>query len=107
MASPKHDIPTTSSAEDLLFRYRARNYAETLSAAEQSRWRELVRRRLTDAAAGAPLTLAAFRAELDAARARPDLDVGRRAVLDALEAYGADVAAAAGLAWPPADVQMG
>lgn len=92
---------------ELLFRYRARNYPETLSAAEQQRWRQLVRRRLVDPSAGGPLTLAAFRAELDAARARPDLDAGRRAVLDALEAHGTDTAAAVGLAWPPVGAQMG
>ncbi len=92
---------------ELLFRYRARNYPETLSAAEQRRWHKLVRRRLTDPRAGGPLTLIAFRAELAAARARPDLDAGRQAVLDALEAHGADIAAAAGLVWPPAGAQMG
>lgn len=38
---------------ELLFRYRARNFPETLNAAEQLRWRDFCRRRLTDPAAGA------------------------------------------------------
>ena len=45
---------------ELLFRYRARNFPETLSAAEQQRWMEFCRARLSDSQAGAPNTLAAF-----------------------------------------------
>lgn len=45
---------------ELLFRYRARNFPETLSAAEQQRWIEFCRLRLSDGSAGAPNTLAQF-----------------------------------------------
>lgn len=45
---------------ELLFRYRARNFAETLSVTEQQRWLSFCQQRLTDPQAGAPNTLKAF-----------------------------------------------
>jgi len=45
---------------ELLWRYRARNFPDTLAPAEQQAWLEFCRLRLSDPAAGAPLTLAAF-----------------------------------------------
>ncbi|EIK98107.1 exonuclease I [Pseudomonas sp. M47T1] len=45
---------------ELLFRYRARNFPDTLNEEESSRWLEFCRQRLTDPAAGAPNTLAGF-----------------------------------------------
>ena len=45
---------------ELLFRYRARNFAYTLSAEEQARWQLFCQQRLTDSALGAPLTLSQF-----------------------------------------------
>lgn len=45
---------------ELLFRYRARNFAQTLSAADQQRWLAFCQTRLTDPLAGAPNTLKGF-----------------------------------------------
>jgi len=45
---------------ELLFRYRARNFPTSLSEEEQQRWRTFCRQRLTEAAWGAPNTLADF-----------------------------------------------
>lgn len=45
---------------ELLFRYRARNFPQTLSATELERWRAFCRNRLQDPQWGAPNTLAAF-----------------------------------------------
>lgn len=45
---------------ELLFRYRARNFAETLSAEEQQRWLAFCRTRLTVPESGAPNTLQSF-----------------------------------------------
>ncbi len=45
---------------ELLFRYRARNFAETLTADEQQRWQAFCRSRLNDPAMGAPQTYTAF-----------------------------------------------
>ncbi|WP_268797728.1 exodeoxyribonuclease I [Pseudomonas huanghezhanensis] len=52
---------------ELLFRYRARNFAETLSNAEQQRWLSFCQSRLTDPLAGAPNTLKDFTKALIAA----------------------------------------
>lgn len=49
---------------ELLFRYRARNFPETLSSSEQSRWLDFCKQRLSDAGKGAPNTLADFNALL-------------------------------------------
>lgn len=49
---------------ELLFRYRARNFPETLSEAERGRWREFCRQRLSAPEWGAPNTLASFEAAL-------------------------------------------
>jgi exodeoxyribonuclease-1 len=51
--------------EELLFRYRARNFPATLDDAEQARWAEHRRARLHDGAGGAT-TLAAFFERIDA-----------------------------------------
>ncbi|WP_394560932.1 exodeoxyribonuclease I [Aquipseudomonas alcaligenes] len=45
---------------ELLFRYRARNFPESLSASELESWREFCRLRLSSADAGAPNTLEGF-----------------------------------------------
>lgn len=45
---------------ELLFRYRARNYPQSLNAEEQLRWQLFCKQRLTESEWGAPLTLAQF-----------------------------------------------
>jgi exodeoxyribonuclease-1 len=45
---------------ELLFRYRARNFPETLNAAEQERWTIFCQQRLSTAQMGAPNTLESF-----------------------------------------------
>lgn len=45
---------------ELLFRYRARNFPETLDAHEQQRWRVFCAQRLSDPQLGAPNTLGDF-----------------------------------------------
>jgi exodeoxyribonuclease-1 len=54
-----------SRLEELLFRYRARNFPGTLDAEERARWQQHCRERLLDGAGGA-LTLAAFQERVDA-----------------------------------------
>ncbi|MBM7061705.1 exodeoxyribonuclease I [Pseudomonas sp. UL073] len=49
---------------ELLFRYRARNFPETLQADEQQRWQDFCRQRLTAKEWGAPNTLAEFHGAL-------------------------------------------
>ena len=57
---PFHD----ARLPELLFRYRARNFPDTLSATEQDRWRAHCRRRLLGEIAGAGPSLADFDARL-------------------------------------------
>ncbi|MFJ4195124.1 exodeoxyribonuclease I [Pseudomonas sp. NPDC089534] len=45
---------------ELLFRYRARNFPQTLNSEEQQRWTEFCRQRLSDSGWGAPNTLTSF-----------------------------------------------
>ena len=45
---------------ELLFRYRARNFPDTLTSVEQQRWQEFCRQRLSAPECGAPNTLASF-----------------------------------------------
>lgn len=54
---------------ELLFRYRARNFPDSLSATEQQRWLDFCRQRLSDPECGAPNTLAQFHAALVQLRA--------------------------------------
>lgn len=54
---------------ELFFRYRARNWPATLSAAEAERWRGLRTSRLLEGSAGSPRSLTGFREELAAATA--------------------------------------
>jgi exodeoxyribonuclease-1 len=59
---------------ELLFRYRARNFPESLSPDERQRWVEFCRQRLSNPVFGAPNTLAQFHAALEQLRAdcRPE-----------------------------------
>ena len=61
-----------SRLPELLFRYRARNFPETLSASEQSRWLEFCRNRLKSPEFGAPNTLASFFQALDELQAKTE-----------------------------------
>ncbi|WP_341937698.1 exodeoxyribonuclease I [Marinimicrobium sp. C2-29] len=72
---------------ELLFRYRARHYPESLSAEEQQRWRRFCYQRLTDPAAGAALTWDQLQARLVRLRAE-GLTPDQEALLQNLEAYG-------------------
>ncbi|HEU0196712.1 MAG TPA: exodeoxyribonuclease I [Nevskiaceae bacterium] len=78
---------------ELLFRYRARNWPETLSTAEAERWREQVRARLGGRGPDKALTLAGYRAEIGRLRAATPAG-GGQAILDQLQAWGDEVAAA-------------
>ncbi|WP_166364279.1 exodeoxyribonuclease I [Pseudomonas akapageensis] len=70
---------------ELLFRYRARNFADTLSEQEQQRWREFCQLRLTNEAMGAPNTLEAFNQALQASWG--DASVQQREILEQWRIY--------------------
>lgn len=73
---------------ELLFRYRARNWPDTLSAAEHERWNAYRRRRLIDDSGLSEATLGVFRTEIAALRAAHAEDGKKRELLDRLAAWG-------------------
>ena len=78
---------------ELLFRYRARNFPETLDAAERTRWREFCRRRLSENTPLTGLTFEAYRAEIARLRSDPSLGATQRDLLDELDRWGDTLAA--------------
>ena len=70
---------------ELLFRYRARNYPETLTPAEQAQWREHCQSRYHDA--DSPFNLAQFQQEMAVERGQANLSVLQINALDALDDY--------------------
>ena len=78
---------------ELLFRYRARNWPDSLDAAERLRWDDFRRRRLAAESGLSEVSLPGFFPELDALRATHASDGGRLALLDRLEAWGRELQA--------------
>lgn len=83
-ADPQHLAEATWPFDDerlpeLLFRYRARNFAATLSEAEQARWRVFCQQRLNRPEYGAPNTLEQF--EQAMAEVFAGVNAGQQAVL--------------------------
>lgn len=72
---------------ELLFRYRARNFPESLNAQEQASWLAFCQRRLSDPSAGASVTWAELAQRLATLRTGP-LDGRQRGILDDVERYG-------------------
>ena len=74
---------------ELLFRYRARNFPDTLNEAEQAQWREHCTHRLHDGAGGG-LTLEAFVEQIDALG--EEADERGQEILGALVDYATQIA---------------
>lgn len=70
---------------ELLFRYRARNFPDTLTGAEQQRWQTFCQQRLSAPEWGAPNTLAAFEAAVQAAW--PTASEGQQSLLQQWREY--------------------
>ncbi|RHW21990.1 exodeoxyribonuclease I [Pseudomonas jilinensis] len=75
---------------DLLFRYRARNFPDTLTASEQEQWRQFCRQRLQGRLPGAPLTLADFNRVLS--EAMPQASAQQQQLLQDWQRYAEDLA---------------
>jgi exodeoxyribonuclease I len=82
---------------ELLFRYRARNWPDTLSPDERERWEHFRIERLTRPTALTTLTLADYFAQLASLRSDPSRG-DKLALLDQLQAWGEQLAAEAGVA---------
>jgi exodeoxyribonuclease-1 len=76
---------------ELLFRYRARNWPQTLDAAEQARWDAFRRRRLETRTPLTGLTLEEYFATIARLRADPATALAHMPLLDALESWGRDL----------------
>ena len=74
---------------ELLFRYRARNFPDTLSEQERQRWQLFCQQRLSDPQMGAPNTLGDFQQAWQSSWATAD-EAGRR-VLEAWQAHAAQL----------------
>jgi exodeoxyribonuclease-1 len=76
--------------EELLFRYRARNFPDTLNDAEAAQWQEHCAHRLCDGEDGDRLGLSAFERRLRLLE--PAADGRQAALLSQLRAYAASIA---------------
>jgi exodeoxyribonuclease I len=89
----KHPDFADPRLEELLFRYRARNFPDTLDAEDAERWQQHCRQRLHEGAGGG-LTLAAFSDRVDslAEAAAERGDERAQALLEALHDYAQGIA---------------
>ncbi len=71
---------------EMLFRYRARNFLETLSADEREQWTQYRKQKFSDPSHGIR-TLNQVKAGIEALRTAPDTTGPQLAVLDELEKY--------------------
>ncbi|MBN6101306.1 exodeoxyribonuclease I [Xanthomonas sp. CFBP 8703] len=76
---------------ELLFRYRARNWPQTLSIVEQNRWDDYRRRRLHGDSGLSELGLDGYFAQLADLRLAHSDDATKQALLDQLAAWGQDL----------------
>ncbi|HEX7370716.1 MAG TPA: exodeoxyribonuclease I [Rhodanobacteraceae bacterium] len=81
---------------ELLFRYRARNWPESLDASETEAWRTFVRDKLTRDTETTTLTLADYRATIERLRTQHPPGA-KQALLDQLQAWGDTIADQFGL----------
>lgn len=73
---------------ELLFRYRARNWPETLSTEEAQRWEQFRRRRVHDEDGGGSITLEQYAEQIVMLRDEYQGDMTAQRVLDDVEAWG-------------------
>ena len=75
---------------EMLFRYKARNYRQTLSSDEQKQWKKYRLERLTqsDGENSKMLTLGEYMKRLDTLISSPDTTDKQKLVLNELMAYG-------------------
>ncbi len=97
-ACPKNQLNQLSLAfeddrlEDMLFRYRARNYPETLDEAEKEQWQAFRHDRLTKEHNDGRLTLTAYFEKLDELLEKGDWNEEQQELLENLINYGEELA---------------
>jgi exodeoxyribonuclease-1 len=85
----RHPAFQDGRLDELLFRYRARNFPDTLTDEERGRWQAHCVARLHDGAGGAQTLVQYFQAIDDLAESADDRD---QDILEALYDYGQDIA---------------
>jgi len=73
-----------SRLQELLFRYRARNFPETLAEEEQHQWEELRFQRLNEKLCEGYIDLETYHSKIDVLLARPDCSLRDREILSEL-----------------------
>jgi len=73
---------------EMLFRYQARNWPETLSTDSQLRWKEFRRKRILESDGGGSIALAEYREQITALKNTPDMPAEKRLLLDDLMKWG-------------------
>jgi len=86
---PRFDDPRLP---EMLFRYRARNWPETLTGEELARWNAFRQRRLNDQDGGGSITLERYRQRLAALRVERGDDAAALAIVEQLAEWGDRVA---------------
>jgi exodeoxyribonuclease-1 len=78
---------------ELLFRYRARNWPDTVTSGERGRWNDYRRERLLAESGMSESTLPAFFAEIETLRGEHAGDAAKLALLERLESWGREIEA--------------
>jgi exodeoxyribonuclease I len=78
--------------DELLFRYRCRNWPESLDADEAERWRQYRQDRLAHDSGLSEYSFDSYHAEIDALAAQHAADTPARELLDALRRWGREIA---------------
>jgi exodeoxyribonuclease-1 len=76
-----------SRLPEMLFRYRARNFPESLSAEEQAQWEEFRFQYLTDPEAGASICMDDYLARIEELQAKPESGAAQQEILQRLLDY--------------------
>jgi len=88
----KLDLPFTDNRlQEMLFRYRARNYPELLNTAEMESWNEFRKQRLMVSSEGAGVSMADLQDKIRQLKNEGDLDESKHRVLDDLLEYAATI----------------
>lgn len=77
--------------EEMLFRYRARNFSWTLNSEEQQQWEQYRKERLLTPDKRKLLTMSAFYEQLNALYSQPDLSIDQRHILEELNIYAESI----------------
>jgi hypothetical protein len=90
-AAPGGEVAAAQVLDELLFRYRARNWPELLAPAERERWDAFRRARLAPGSGLASPDLARFETDLATLRAQHAGDAAKLALLGELESWRAQI----------------